>query len=98
MGAFPVREKPLIFPPLELITCECVTGFTFQPLCWLTYYSVIWTALSPTLSVDILAVDLSISKALFSPGYHCRSTKSRPRTAVIVRLEPLWELWRQLRF
>ena len=41
-----MREKPLIFPPLELITCECVTDVTFQPLCWLTYYSVVGTALA----------------------------------------------------
>lgn len=81
MGVFPVRSH--WFSSLELITCECVTGFTFQPLCWLTFHSVIWTALSrPTLSVDIQQLTLDLRHQ--PPQAINRSIKCHLGTAVIV--------------
>lgn len=55
-----------------------VVGFVpFCPLCGLTNYTVAGTALSPTLTVDMPAIGLDDSQALFSPGHQCRSTKVR---------------------
>ena len=51
--------------------------FTFHPLCKLSDYTVVGTALGPTLTVGILAVDPGVSQILFSPGHQCRSIEVR---------------------
>lgn len=43
----------------------------------LTNYTVAGTALSPTLTVSMLAVGPDVSQALFSPGHLCRFTEVR---------------------
>ena len=50
---------------------------TFHPLCGLTSYSVVGTALSPTLTMGMLAVGPGVSHVLFSPGHQRRSTEVR---------------------
>ena len=49
----------------------------FHPLCGLTKYTVVDKALSPTLSVGMLAVGPGDSQALFSPSHQCISTEVR---------------------
>ena len=51
----------------------------FRPLCWLTKYTVVGTALSPTLIVCMMAVGPGDPQALFSPSHQCRSTEVRSR-------------------
>ena len=48
---------------------------TFHPLCWLTNYAVVGTALSPTLTMGMLATCPGVSQVLFSLGYQHRSTE-----------------------
>lgn len=50
---------------------------TFHPLCWLTNYAVVGTALSPTLTMGMLATCLGISQVPFSLGYQHRSIEVR---------------------
>ena len=50
---------------------------TFHPLCWLTNYTIVGTALSPTLTVGMPAIGPSVSQELFSPGHQHGSTKVR---------------------
>ena len=49
----------------------------FRPLCGLTKYTVVGTALGPTLTVGVRALGCSDSQALFSPGHSHRSTEVR---------------------
>ena len=51
--------------------------FSFCPLCGLTKYTVVGTALSPALTVGMPAIGLGDSHVLFSPGHQCRSTEVR---------------------
>ena len=64
------------FSSLELFTCECILLCHFSPIV-LTNYTVTGTALSPTLTVSMLAVGLDVSQALFSLGQLCRFTEVR---------------------
>ena len=77
IGALPLWEKPLSFPPLQLFTCEyCVT---FHLSCWLTNYTVVGTALSAlpsNLPVGLPAIGPGVSP-VFSPGHLCESTEVR---------------------
>ena len=50
----------------------------FHLLCWLTNYTIVETALSPTLTMVIVAVVPGFSQALFSPSHQCRSPKVIP--------------------
>ena len=50
---------------------------TFHPLCELTGYSVVGTALGPTLTMGLTAIGRSVSQALFSPGHQHRSAEVR---------------------
>ena len=47
----------------------------FQPFCGLTKYTVVGSALGPTLTVGMLAIGAGDSQVLFSPGHQCRSTE-----------------------
>ena len=70
----------------------------FRPLCRLTKYTVVGTALGPTLTVGMLAVGPGNSQVFFFPqATSIDSPRSVPRTAVVMHLDPLWELWGQLR-
>ena len=64
----------------------------FCPLCGLTKYTVVGTALSIALAVGKFAIGPGDSQALFSPGHWHRSLRSGPRTAVVVHLDPLWDI------
>ena len=68
----------------------------FHPLCGLTKYTVVGTALGPALSVGMQAIGLVDSPALFSPSHCCRCTELMSQDcsscAVFVHL---WKLWRQ---
>ena len=77
--ALPLGEKPRSVPHWELFTCEHPLLCSFHPLCRLTNYTVVGTALSPTLNVGTLVIGLGIFQALFSPGHQCRSTEVRPQ-------------------
>ena len=48
---------------------------TFHPLCGLTKYTVVGTALGPTSVVGMLAVGPGASQTLFSQGHQCGSTE-----------------------
>ena len=48
---------------------------TFHLLCGLANYTVVGTAFSPTLTVDMPAVGPGVSQVLFSPGHQRRSTE-----------------------
>ena len=50
---------------------------TFHPLCKLSDYTVVGTALGTTLTVGMSAIGLGVSQALFSPGHQRRSTDIR---------------------
>ena len=50
---------------------------TFHPLCEFPDYSVVGTALGPTLLVGTLAIGPYVSQTLFSPCHQCRSTEVR---------------------
>ena len=52
---------------------------TFHPLCELTSYTVVGTALGHTLTVGVPAVGPGVSWTLFSPGHQSRSTEVRPQ-------------------
>ena len=52
---------------------------TFHPLCKLPDYSVVGTALGPTLTVGMPAIGPGVSQTLFSPGHLCISTEVRPQ-------------------
>lgn len=82
-------EKPLSIPLLECSPVSVFCCVTFHLLCGLTKYTIVATAM--------LAVGLGVSQALFSPGHWHPSTDVRSRTAVVMSLHLLWELWRQLR-
>ena len=58
--------------PVSMLCCA-----TFHPLCELTSYSVVGTALGPTLNVDIPVIGPGISQTLFSPGPQHRYTEFR---------------------
>ena len=49
----------------------------FHLLCVLTKYTIVGTALSPALTVGMLAIGPGDSQALFSPGHWNRSTEVR---------------------
>ena len=50
---------------------------TFHPLCELSDYTVVGTALGHTLTMGMLAVGPGVSQTLFSPGHQHRSTEVR---------------------
>ena len=50
---------------------------TFHPLCRLSDYTVVGTALNPTLTVGMPAFGPGDSQALFLRGYQCISTEVR---------------------
>ena len=52
-------------------------GVTFHPLCKLSDYTVVGTALGPTLTVGMLAIGPGVSQMLFSPGLQHGSTEVR---------------------
>ena len=59
--------------------------------------STVGTALGPPSTLGMPAVHPGVSQVLFSQGLQRRSKKSGPRTAVIMYMDSLRELWRQLR-
>ena len=67
-----------------------------RPLCRLTKYTVVGTALSPALTVGMLAIDPVDSQVLFSPGHWHRSTEVMSQDCSSRHLDPMCELWRQL--
>ena len=75
IGALPLGKKPLSIPPLELFTCEHALLCHLSPLCRLTKYTAVGTALSSTLTMSMPAIGPGDSQALFSLGYQCRSTE-----------------------
>ena len=50
---------------------------TFHPLCELSDYTAVGTALSPTLTMGMPAIGPGVSQALFSPGHQHRSIEVR---------------------
>ena len=50
---------------------------TFHPLCELSNYTVVGTALSPMLTMGIPTIGPGVSQTLFSPGHQHRSTEVR---------------------
>ena len=56
--------------------------------------STVGTALGPTSTMGMPAVNPGVSQVLFSQGLQHRSKKSGPRTAVIMYMDSLRELWR----
>ena len=62
----------------------------FSLLCGLSKYTVVGTALRPTFTLGMLAIDPSDSHALFSPATGTDPLRSGPRTAVVMHLDPLW--------
>ena len=50
---------------------------TFHPLCRLTNYTIVGTALGPSLTVSMPAIGPGVSQALFSPSHQHRSTEAR---------------------
>ena len=69
----------------------------FCLLCGLTIYTVLGTALILTLTVGMPAIDPGVSQALFLPATGTDPLRSGPKTAVVMYLDPLWELWMWLR-
>lgn len=67
----------------------------FHPLCELTEYPVVGTALGPTLTVGMLTVGPVTLRSCFHQATDAHSLRSGPRTVVIVYLSLLWGLWRQ---
>ena len=88
-GALP-RERSLR-ASLELLTCACALSCHLSPMCGLTGYTVVGTALSPVVTLGRPVVGPGVSQALFSPGHQHRSL------TMFRYLSPLWELWWQLR-
>ena len=70
---------------------------TFHPLCELSDYTVVGTALSRTLTVGMPATGPGVSQVLFSLITSIDPLKSGPGMAVLMDLDPLWALWGQLR-
>ena len=68
----------------------------FCPLCGFTKFTVVDNALVPTLTVGMQAIGPGDSQALVHQALGADSLRSGPRTAVVVHLDPLRELWRQL--
>ena len=56
----------------------------FHPLCELTKYPIIGTALSPTLTMGMLTIGPGDSEVLFSPATDADPLRSGPRTVVII--------------
>lgn len=65
-------------------------------LCGFTKYTVAGTAPGLTFTMGMLAIDPGDSQAFFHQPASA-VTESGPRTAAVMRLDLLWELWRQLR-
>ena len=64
-----------ICSPVNVLYC-----ISFCLLCRLTKYTIVGTALGPTLTVGMLAIGSGgDSQTLFSPGHQCRSTEVRSR-------------------
>ena len=57
-----------------MVVLCCVT---FHPLCELSDYTAVGTALNHTLSMGMPAIDPGVSQMLFSPGHQHRSTEVR---------------------
>lgn len=96
VGALTLGEKPLSILPLELLSL--VNVLCCVPLCLLcrlTRYTLVDTTFGPTLTLGMFANRL-VSLWHFSPGRWCKSLLSSHRTAVVVHLDPLWNLWSQL--
>ena len=96
-GALPLGDKPLSIPPLELFTVNVLCSVPFRPLCGLTKYTVVGTALGPTLTMGMPAVGSGDSQALFSPGHWHSSTEVRSQDYSSRAPGPAVELWKQLR-
>lgn len=97
VGPLTLGEKPLSILPLELLSL--VNVLCCVPLCLLcrfTKYTLVDTTIGPTLTLGIFANSL-VSLWHFSPGHWCKSLLSGHRTAVVLHLDTLWDLWRQLR-
>ena len=54
----------------------------FHPLCRLTKYTVVGTALDPAVTVGMPTIGPGNSQALFSPGHWCRSTEVRSQNCI----------------
>lgn len=72
-GALP-RECSLR-ASLELLTCACALSCHLSPMCGLTGYTVVGTALSPVVTLGRPVVGPGVSQALFSPGHQHRFTE-----------------------
>ena len=86
-------------PPLELFTCACALSCHVSPLCGLTGYTVVSTALSPVVTLGRPVVGPGVSQALFSPGHqhrfteggsqHCSSHAPGPAVVAMAAAQPL---------
>ena len=99
IGTLPLGKKPLSIPPLELFIYECALLCPLSPLlCGLTKYTLFGTVLGPTLTVGVLAIGPSDPQTCcFHQAMGTDPLKSDPKTAIVMHLDPLCELWRQLR-
>ena len=92
MEAISLGEEQMDISSPEISPVSVLCCVTFQPLCKLTRDIFVGTACSTISIMGMLAVRPGASQGLFSQGYQCKSTKSGPRTAVFMNLDPFWEL------
>ena len=86
----PVGEEDLSTPLLEIFTCQCCL------LCGLTKYMLLAQPSAPPQSQVCWQLTLVSLRHCLHQATSTDVLKSGPRTTVVVHLDPLWELWRQL--
>ena len=91
------REATVFFS-LEVFTCECALLCPLSPVVWAHKVHCFWHCFQSFFSCGYACNWLWwLSGIFFHSGTSADPLRSGPRTAVVMHLYPLWELWRQLR-
>ena len=96
--ALPLGEEPLNIPLIHLFTCECALLYHISPVVWVHKVYCCWHYSQPHLSCGYADNQLlCFLRYCFHQATSTEPLNLGPITAVVMHLDPLWELWRQLR-
>lgn len=73
IAALPLEEESFSIPLLKLFTCEFAVLCHLSPMCGLTKYPVVGTALNPTLTVGMSVNGPAVSQLSPSLGHQVKT-------------------------